>query len=79
MHYEKAYYGYSQKGSAFVPYSGNLTRAKEAEIRNKLARNGFMPGWEVKDLTITPPRGGLQPVSYSYDGGSGVGNITVLD
>lgn len=76
---EKAFCGYNQEGRAFVPYTGNLTKVKEAEIRKKLISLGYRPGGKSTNVTIQPPdeKHGLN--IYKEDGAGGVTKVVVIN
>jgi len=60
-----AYYGYNITGCAFAPYTGRLTKNREAGIRRALIRAGFTPGWKCVNVTVSPS-------GYSHNTGSGM-------
>lgn len=76
--FAKAFCGYSADGRAFVPYTGNLTAAKETAIKQLLVQNGFRPGGKCTNVRIQPPdeKWGLN--TYREDGAGGTTKVTVL-
>lgn len=73
----KAFCGYNQEARAYVPYSGNLTKDKEAKASDILRNAGFRPGWKCSNVEIQPPHSTGFSV-YKEDGAGGMTIVKVF-
>ena len=77
LEFKKAYMAYNRDGKCFVPYEGNLTKLKEAEILTKVRGAGFMDGRTVKNVKITNLINGC--ASFFHSTGGGYGKVTIIN